>query len=205
MLRVGLTGGIASGKTAVSDRLRALGAVVIDADLLAREVVEPGTPGLAAVAERFGASVLSPDGSVDRAALGRVVFADAGARRDLEDIIHPAVRARAAEIEVAAPPDAVVVHVIPLLVETGQASSFDAVVVVDLEPAVQRRRLQQRNGLTEEEAQARILAQASRQERLAVADHVLVNDGTVSELERQVDDLWPQLAARRGAESRSAG
>src|SRR5215218_3743603 len=128
MLRVGLTGGIASGKSAVADELAAHGAVVVDADVLAREVVEPGTPGLAAVVERFGPSVLAEDGRLDRAGLGRLVFADGAARRDLERIIHPAVRARAAEIEQQAAADAVVVQVIPLLVETGQAKDFDLCV-----------------------------------------------------------------------------
>ena len=124
MLRVGLTGGIASGKSLVADELARLGAVVIDADVLAREVVEPGTPGLAAIVERFGDDVLD-DGRLDRAALGKIVFADPEARRDLERIVHPAVRARAAELERAAADDAMVVHVIPLLVETGQQDDFD--------------------------------------------------------------------------------
>ncbi|HYP45713.1 MAG TPA: dephospho-CoA kinase [Propionibacteriaceae bacterium] len=193
MLRVALTGGIASGKTAVSDRLAELGAVVIDSDLLAREVVEPGTSGLAAVVDRFGPAVLRPDGSLDRTALGSVVFADDEARRDLERIVHPAVRARAAELESAAHPDAIVVHVIPLLVETGQAGSFDVVVVVDLDPGVQRRRLQERNDLTSEQAQARMSAQTDRRRRVESADRVLVNNGTVAELLSQADALWQDL------------
>ncbi len=195
MLRVGLTGGIASGKTVVSDRLRELGAVVIDADLLAREVVQPSTPGLSAIVGRFGSSVLT-EGALDRAALGRIVFADAEARRDLEQIIHPAVRARAAEIEQAAPTDAVVVHVIPLLVETGQEHDFDVVVVVDAEHATQVARLHARNSLTAEEAETRLRAQATREQRLAAADVVLSNSGTVEELRRDVDELWQQLNAR---------
>jgi dephospho-CoA kinase len=141
VLRVGLTGGIASGKTTVSDALGERGAVVIDADLLARQVVEPGTPGLAAVVERFGADVLTGDGRLNREALGRVVFADPEARRDLEAIVHPAVRARAAALESAAPIDSVVVHVIPLLVETGQQDDYDVIVVVDVEPERQLERL----------------------------------------------------------------
>ena len=193
MLRIGLTGGIASGKSAAADELAARGAVLVDADVLAREVVEPGTPGLAAVVERFGAGVLDGD-RLDRAALGRLVVADAGARRDLERIIHPRVRARAAEIEAAAAPDAVVVHVIPLLVETGQAGDFDLCVVVDLEPATQLRRLRERNGLTEEEARARVDAQAGRTERLAAADRVLDNEGGPDHLRRQVAALWSELA-----------
>ena len=140
VIRVGLTGGIASGKSLVAAELARLGAVVIDADVLAREVVEPGTPGLAAVVQRFGGEVLDGD-RLDRARLGAIVFADPEARRDLEQIIHPAVRARAAELERAAPPDAVVVHVIPLLVETGQQDDFDRVVVVDADPDTQLARL----------------------------------------------------------------
>jgi dephospho-CoA kinase len=194
MLRVGLTGGIASGKSTAAEELAARGAVLVDADLLAREVVEPGTAGLAAVVARFGPEVLQGD-RLDRAALGRLVFADAEARRDLERIIHPRVRARAAEIEAAADPDAVVVHVIPLLVETGQADDFDLCVVVDLDPDTQLRRLRERNGLSAEEATARVEAQASRAERLAVADRVLDNEGSPEELRRQVGDLWSELAA----------
>jgi dephospho-CoA kinase len=195
MLRVGLTGGIASGKTVVSDRLEQLGAVVIDADLLAREVVEPGTPALSAIVDRFGTSVLAGD-ALDRAALGRVVFADPVDRRDLEQIIHPAVRARAAEIEQAAAADAVVVHVIPLLVETGQQHDFDLVVVVDVDHGTQLARLQDRSSLTAEEAEARLSAQATREERLAAADVVLGNSGTVEELQRDVDELWQRLRSR---------
>ena len=155
MLRVGLTGGIASGKSAVASRLAELGAVVIDADLLAREVVAPGTPGHAAVLEAFGPSVQAADGALDRAALGRVVFADEPARRRLEAIIHPLVRAAARELEaaaVAADPDAVVVHVIPLLVETGQTGAYDCLVVVDVDPAVQLDRLVRLRGMDPAEA-----------------------------------------------------
>jgi dephospho-CoA kinase len=197
MLRVGLTGGIASGKSTVADELAARGAVVVDADLLAREVVEPGTPGLAAVVGRFGPTVLTGDGRLDRPALGRIVFSDPDARRDLEQIIHPAVRARAAEIERQAPSDAVVVHVIPLLVETGQAADFDICVVVDLDPETQLARLQQRNGLSRDEAEARMAAQASRQQRLAAADRVLHNDGSPAELRAAVGRLWDELQGSR--------
>lgn len=196
MLRVGLTGGIASGKTAVSDLLAEHGAVIIDADVLAREVVEPGTPGLAAVVQRFGPAVLTEDGRLDRPALGQIVFADEAARRDLEAIIHPAVRARAAAVEAAAAADAVVVHVIPLLVETGQHEDFDVLVVVDVEPGLQLKRLQQRNGLDPTAAQARVAAQASRQERLQVAHVVLDNSATQAELAQQVDRLWHDLRTR---------
>jgi dephospho-CoA kinase len=197
--RVGLTGGIASGKSTVAALLAERGALVIDADVLAREVVEPGTPGLAAVVERFGPSVLTPDGRLDRPALGRLVFAaDAsspGARRDLEAIVHPAVRSRAAEVEAGARPGQVVVHVIPLLVETGQATSFDVVVVVDVTPEVQRARLLARDGLSEAEADGRIAAQASRAERLAAADLVVHNDGSTEDLVRHVEELWARIDA----------
>jgi len=193
MLRVGLTGGIASGKSAVAEDLAAHGAVVIDADVLAREVVEPGTPGLASVVRRFGPAVLDGDGRLDRPALGRLVFADPDARRDLEQIIHPAVRARAAELEGELSPDAVVVHVIPLLVETGQAGDFDLCVVVDVNPETQLERLRQRNGLSRADAEARLAAQASRDQRLAAADRVLHNEGSREELRAQVDRLWAEL------------
>jgi dephospho-CoA kinase len=198
--RVALTGGIASGKSTVAALLAERGALVVDADVLAREVVEPGTPGLAAVVARFGPAVLTPDGRLDRAALGRRVFADdeasRAARRDLEAVVHPAVRARAAELEGAASPDQVVVHVIPLLVETGQASAFDLVVVVDVSEEVQRTRLLDRGGLTGAEADGRIAAQASRAERLAVADVVVDNDGDRDDLVRQVDALWARASLR---------
>lgn len=190
---MGLTGGIATGKTAVSDLLREHGAVVIDADLLARAVVEPGTPGLAAVVDRFGPQVLTSDRHLDREALGRIVFADPSARRDLEQIIHPEVRRRAARIETEADPDAVVVHVIPLLVETGQHDDFDLIVVVDLDPQLQLERLQKRNGLDGTSARARVAAQASREARLAVADVVIDNSATRDDLQRQIDLLWADL------------
>jgi dephospho-CoA kinase len=196
---VGLTGGIASGKTAVSDALGERGAVVIDADVLARQVVEPGTPGLAAVVERFGTDVLTDDGRLNREVLGRLVFTDAGARRDLEAIVHPAVRARAAEIEATADSDSVVVHVIPLLVETGQQDDYDVLVVVDVEPERQLERLRRRNGLDADAASARIAAQASRADRLAVADIVLDNDDDTEALLDQVDRLWRDLHARATA------
>lgn len=193
MLRVGLTGGIASGKTAVADRLAALGAVVIDSDLLARQVVAPGTPGLAEVVAAFGPQVLTIDGSLDRAAMGRLVFADETARRRLESIIHPLVRAAARELEIAAAannPGAVVVHVIPLLVETGQADRFDRVVVVDVEPEIQLRRLVGMRRMDPVEAQQRIAAQAARAERLAIADDIIDNSGSLHQLEAEVDALW---------------
>lgn len=190
MTRIGLTGGIASGKSTVAARLAELGAMIIDADQLAREVVAPGTAGLRAVTQRFGEQILTADGSLDRAALGRVVFADPEARKDLEAIIHPAVRARAAELAAAAPSDAVVVQVIPLLVETGQEGAFDQVWVVDVDPAVQRARLRLRDGLSDADAAARIESQASRPERLSVADVVIVNDGSTEQLRSAVDEAW---------------
>jgi dephospho-CoA kinase len=194
MVRVGLTGGIASGKSLVAAELAARGATIIDADLLAREVVEPGTPALAAIIDRFGADVVQ-DGQLDRARLAQIVFADPLARRDLERIVHPAVRARAAELERAAGDAAVVVHVIPLLVETGQQENFDLVVTVDADHETQVQRLMARNGFTRAEAEARIAAQASREERTLVADVVLDNTGSVTQLREQIDALWAELSS----------
>ncbi len=198
VLRVALTGGIGSGKTAVSDLLAELGAVVIDSDVLAREVVAPGTAGLAQVVEEFGDEVLAEDGSLDRAALAREVFADDQARRRLESIIHPLVRARAAEIERTAPAGSVVVHVIPLLVETGQQGKFDRVLVVDVPESLQVERLTAR-GVTVEDATARIRAQASRADRLAAADVVIDNSGTPDDLAYRVRQLWADLRNRAEA------
>ncbi len=192
MVRIGLTGGIGSGKTAASDELARLGAVIIDADLLARDVVAPGSPGLHAIADRFGSGVVI-DGAVDRAALGRIIFADPVARGDLESIIHPAVRARAAEIERTADPNAVLVHVIPLLVETGQDDDFDLCVVIDVDHETQRDRLRARTRWTDEEIDARIASQATRAERLAVADVVIDNGGTVTQLKDRIARLWAQV------------
>ncbi|HEX2336454.1 MAG TPA: dephospho-CoA kinase, partial [Hyphomicrobiaceae bacterium] len=181
MVRVGLTGGIASGKSMVAEELAARGAIIIDADVLAREVVEPGTPALAAIIDRFGAQVLK-DGQLDRARLAQIVFADPLARRDLERIVHPAVRARAAELERDAGDAAVVVHVIPLLVETRQDQEFDLVVTVDADYEAQIQRLMMRNGFTRAEAESRIAAQASREDRKRAADVVLDNTGSVTQL-----------------------
>ncbi|MBB1483578.1 dephospho-CoA kinase [Tessaracoccus sp. MC1865] len=194
MVRVGLTGGIASGKSFVADELQARGAVLIDSDLLAREVVQPGTPGLAAVVERFGEDILTPEGMLDRPRLGRLVFADDAARADLNAIVHPLVRARSAELEQKAPVDAVVVHVIPLLVETGQQDLFDEVVVVDVPVNTQVLRLMHRNNLSRDEACQRIMAQASRVERCAAATHVIDNDGDQASTVRQVEQLWEKLS-----------
>jgi dephospho-CoA kinase len=194
MVRVGLTGGIASGKSVVAAELAARGAIIIDADVLARDVVEPGTPALAAIVDRFGAQVIS-DGRLDRARLAQIVFADPLARRDLERIVHPAVRTRAAELERAAGDAAVVVHVIPLLVETGQQEDFDLVVTVDVDHETQIKRLMARNGYTRAEAESRIAAQASREDRTIAADVVLANTGSVTQLRAQIDALWAELSS----------
>lgn len=192
-MRVGLTGGVASGKSTVAALLRDLGAVVVDADLLAREVVAPATPGLAAVVVEFGPEVLDADGALDRPALGRLVFEDPARRAALEAIIHPLVRARAAELEASAPDGALVVHDIPLLVETGQAGHFDAVLVVDVPQEVQVERAVQERGWTEEEARSRIGAQASRADRLAAATYVIDNTGSREDLRRRVAEVFDQL------------
>jgi dephospho-CoA kinase len=194
MVRVGLTGGIASGKSAVAAELAARGAIIIDADVLAREVVEPGTSALAAISDRFGPQVLS-DGQLDRTRLAQIVFADPLARRDLERIVHPAVRARAIDLERAAGRAAVVVHVIPLLVETGQQEDFDLVVTVDVDHETQIKRLIARNGYTRAEAESRIAAQASREDRRIAADVVLDNTGSVAQLREQIDALWAELGS----------
>jgi dephospho-CoA kinase len=191
VLRIGLTGGIGSGKSTVSALLTARGAVLVDADRLAREVVEPGTPGLAAVVAAFGDGVVGPDGALNRPALAAIVFADPEARRRLDGIVHPLVRARAAELAGAVPPDGVVVHDIPLLVETGQAGHFDLVLVVEADPEIRVRRLVER-GLTEDDARARIAAQATDERRRAVADVVLDNSGSREQLAAQVDRFWRQ-------------
>jgi dephospho-CoA kinase len=194
MLRIGLTGGIGSGKSTVSALLAARGAVIIDADRIAREVVEPGTAGLAAVVEAFGDGVLAADGSLDRPALAAVVFADPAARARLDGIVHPLVRDRAVELAVAAPPDAVLVNDVPLLVETGQAGSYDVVLVVEADLAVRLTRLVER-GMTEEDARARIAAQATDEQRRAAADVVLDNSGTREQLAEQVDRFWEERVA----------
>jgi dephospho-CoA kinase len=194
LVRVGLTGGIASGKSIVAAELAARGAVIIDADVLAREVVEPGTPALAAIVDRFGMQVLR-DGRLDRSRLAEIVFADPIARQDLERIVHPAVRVRAAEMERAAYEAAVVVHVIPLLIETGQHEDFDLVVTVDADHETQVQRLMERNGFTRAEAESRIAAQASREDRSRNADVVLHNTGSMTQLKQQIDALWTELSS----------
>jgi dephospho-CoA kinase len=181
VLRIGLTGGIGSGKSTVARLLAERGALVVDADRIAREVVEPGSPGLAAVVAEFGGRVLAADGSLDRPALATLVR--------LDGVVHPLVRARAAQAVAAAPADAVVVQDVPLLVETGQAASYDLVLVVEADPEVRVRRLVDR-GLTEDDARARMASQATDEQRRAVADVVLSNDAGWDELTAQVDRFW---------------
>jgi dephospho-CoA kinase len=196
MPRIALTGGIASGKSTVADMLEERGAVIIDSDVLAREVVEPGTPGLQAIVERFGAGVLTPEGALDRPALGTIVFGDNVARADLNAIVHPLVRARAEALEASAPGGTLVVQVIPLLVEAGLVDGFDVVAVVDVPEEEQLERLMRRNGFSRVEAQSRLRAQASRSERLAVADFVIDNSGPLRETEDQVERLVRGLAGQ---------
>ena len=195
-VRVGLTGGIASGKSTVSAILSELGAVVIDADAIAREVVARGTPGLDAVVAEFGAELLTPEGDLDRPAMGALVFADPEARKRLEAIIHPLVHRRSAELEAEASAHAVVVHDIPLLTEVGRAGSFDAVVVVDAPTELQVSRMVEDRGWSREDAESRIAAQASREERLATATYVVDNTGTLAELRDRVEQVYADLAAR---------
>ncbi|MFJ5924265.1 dephospho-CoA kinase [Kitasatospora sp. NPDC092948] len=198
MLRIGLTGGIGAGKSEVSRQLAALGAVIVDSDVIAREVVAPGTPGLAAVVAEFGPDVLLPDGSLDRPALGRIVFADPARLAALNAVVHPLVRARSAELEAAAGPDAIVVHDVPLLAENGLAPLYDLVVVIDVPDAERLRRLTALRGMPESEALARMAAQATREDRLAVADLILDNSGDLDHLTTRVHELWHHLEQRRG-------
>lgn len=196
MLSVGLTGGIGAGKSEVSRLLVERGAVLIDADRIAREVVAPGTPGLAAVVETFGEEVLAEDGSLDRARLGSIVFADQEKLAALNSIVHPLVGARSKELSDAVPEDAVVVHDVPLLTENGLAPLYDLVVVVDASPDTQLDRLVRLRGMTEEDARARMAAQATREQRRAVADIVIDNDVPLDELTRRVDEVWAELVRR---------
>jgi dephospho-CoA kinase len=190
VLKVGLTGGIGAGKSAVAQRMTELGAVLIDADRLAREVVAGGTDGLAEVVEAFGPGVLGADGELDRPALGLRVFGDDEARRRLEKIIHPRVRARAAEMAAAAPPTAIVVNDVPLLVETGQAPSYHLVVVVQADTGTRIRRLAETRGMPAEQAEARIAKQATDDQRRAAADVLLDNNAGLADLDDQVNRLW---------------
>jgi dephospho-CoA kinase len=205
MLKVGLTGGIGAGKSEVSRLFVACGAVLIDADRIAREVVAPGTPGLAAVVETFGEGVLAEDGSLDRPKLGSIVFADPDRLAALNAIVHPLVGARSRELESAAPEDAVVVHDVPLLTENRLAPLYDVVVVVDADPATQLDRLVRLRGMTEDDARARMAAQATREQRRRIADIVVDNDVPLPDLERRVKDVWAELVRRARTSEGPAG
>jgi dephospho-CoA kinase len=197
VLLVGLTGGIGSGKSTVARLLEKRGAVVFDADLLAREAVEPGTPGHAAVIERFGADVLAPGGELDREALASIVFADPSARRDLEEIVHPEVRRLFAEgSEEYRDTERVVVFSAPLLVETGMHTAFEVLVVVSATVGTQIERLMRQRGMSEPSIRARIDAQAPLEDKAAAADFLVDNEGSLDELESQVERLWNDLSAR---------
>ncbi|AQA11268.1 dephospho-CoA kinase [Streptomyces solisilvae] len=196
MLNLGLTGGIGAGKSEVSRILTSLGAVLIDSDRIAREVVEPGTPGLAAVVAEFGPEVLTGEGRLDRPRLGAIVFNDPERLSALNAIVHPLVRDRSAELQSAAAPDAVVVHDVPLLAENNLAPLYDLVMVVDATPETQLDRLVRLRGLAEDEARARMAAQATRAERLAIADVVIDNNGPIEALEPQVGKVWADLVRR---------
>ena len=199
MLKVGLTGGIGAGKSEVSRLLVEHGAVLIDADRIAREVVAPGTPGLAAVVAAFGEDVLAEDGGLDRPKLGSIVFSDPDRLAVLNSIVHPLVGARSRELESAAAEDAVVVHDVPLLAENALAPLYDLVVVVDASPETQLDRLVRLRGMTEQDARARMAAQATREKRLEIADVVIDNDVPLEELRRRVQEVWGDLVRRARA------
>ena len=203
MLRVGLTGGIGAGKSEVSRRLAAQGAVIVDADMIAREVVAADTAGFAQVVEAFGRDVIGADGELDRARLGDIVFADEQKLASLNAIVHPRVGARMRELERAAGPSSIVVHDVPLIAENGLADAYDLVVVVDVSPRIQLDRLVRHRGMSRAQAQARMAAQARREQRLSIADIVVDNSGSLAELDRQVGELWSEL--RRRAHLASTG
>jgi len=205
VFRVGLTGGIGSGKSEVSVRLAGYGAVVIDADAIAREVVAPGTPGLADVVAKFGPGVLGSSGELDRERLGEIVFADPEQRSKLNAIVHPLVGVRMAEQEAAAEPGAIVVHDVPLIAENQISGRYDLVVVVDAPEHVRLSRMIRHRGMTSEQARARMAAQASREQRLAVADLIVDNSGSLAELDHQVADLWAVLSRARHAMNERTG
>jgi dephospho-CoA kinase len=194
-MRVGLTGGIASGKSTVSAILAELGAVIIDGDKLAREVVEPGTPGLAQVVEAFGPEILLPDGGMDRAKVGQIVFNDEARRKVLEGIVHPLIFERYAALEASAPKDGLVVHDIPLLAESGRADTFDAVIVVETPVEVQVERMLRDRGWTRADAESRIASQATPEQRRAIATYLIVNTGTREELRARVEAVYAELVA----------
>ncbi|MBQ1082754.1 dephospho-CoA kinase [Nocardiopsis sp. B62] len=198
MLKVGLTGGIGSGKSAVSSALSSYGAVVVDADAIAREVVASGTPGLAEVVAEFGEGVLAPDGSLDRPALGEIVFADEARLARLNAIVHPRVAERSGELmaEAEAAGASVVVYDVPLLVENGLESLYDVVVVVDTPDELRVERVSRDRDMPPEQVRARIAAQADRPTRLAAADLVVDNSGTREDLADRVAELWGELLAR---------
>lgn len=196
MLKVGLTGGIGAGKSEVSRLLVGHGAVLIDADRIAREVVEPGTPGLAAVVEAFGPDVLAADGTLDRPKLGSIVFADPEKLAILNSIVHPLVGSRSRELENAAAADAVVINDVPLLTENGLAPFYDVVVVVDVDPKTQLDRLTRLRGMAEGDARARMATQATREKRLEIADIVIDNDVPLDVLQERVAQVWADLARR---------
>lgn len=204
MLLIALTGGIASGKSLVSQRLSELGAVLVDADVLAREVVEPGAPALNRIVDVFGPGILRADGSLDRAALGAIVFADPASLATLNSITHPAIWARAKELfdaAAAADPNAIVVYDVPLLVEASgtRPLRFDRVIVVEAPVDTRVDRMVEQRGMTREEALARIQSQATDEQRRAAADDIIDNSGTRAETHRQVDDLWALLRGSAGS------
>ncbi|MDS1269324.1 dephospho-CoA kinase [Lipingzhangella sp. LS1_29] len=196
MVRVGLTGGIGSGKSEVARLLAERGAVVIDADALAREVVAPGTEGLAEVVAEFGPEVLDPHGAIDRPKLGRIVFADEAKLEALNAIVHPRVARRTEELAAGVGPDSVLVEDIPLLVENGLEQRYDVVVVVDVPEEIQVQRVMRDRGEDEHHAWERVRAQASREQRCSVADYVVDNSGTRADLAAEVSRLWGKLTAR---------
>jgi dephospho-CoA kinase len=196
MLRVGLSGGIGSGKSTVAGRLAEHGAVVIDSDVLAREVVEPGTPGLDEIVAAFGVDVLSPDGTLDRAKLAATVFSDKEARARLNAIVHPKVGARTLQLMAAAPDDAIVVHDVPLLVENGLGPNYHLVIIVDASVETRVHRLVRERGMSDEDARARISAQAAEEARRAAADVWLDNAGSRDEILAAVDKLWADRLVR---------
>ena len=206
MLRVGLTGGIGSGKSEVSRRLAIHGAVIVDADVAAREVVVPGSSGLADIVEAFGADVLGPDGALDRERLGQIVFGDPGLRAKLNAIVHPLVRewmrtAERAAVQAADPRGSgpIIVHDVPLLAESRGKGGFDLVIVVDVPPELQVERLVAQRGMAPDQARARMAAQASREQRFAVADVVIDNSGSLEDLDRRVAEVWADLQTRASA------